>query len=63
MTISKHFDIIDAETGEVYYTVTSKYSGERVLENAMRYCQKHGYKFHSYSICNDKFTGVYIIAE
>lgn len=44
MYISRAMDIVDQETGEVYYTCHSKYGGQATLENAARYCKRHGYK-------------------
>lgn len=45
MNVGKYIDIIDKDTGEVYYTCHSKYGGQATIENAVRYCRRHGYEF------------------
>lgn len=37
--------IIDQETGEWYYTCHSKYGGQATVDNALRYCQRHGLQY------------------
>lgn len=40
--MQRSMDIIDAKTGEVYYTCHSKYDNG-VFGNVSRYCQRHNY--------------------
>lgn len=58
MGIKRRLNIIDIETGEWYYTCYSRYGGHRTLENAIRYCQRHGYKIKAFS---DDFTDAYVM--
>lgn len=44
MRTGKRIDIIDKAFGDIIFTSTSRYGGSRTVENAMRYCHKHGYK-------------------
>lgn len=44
MRTGKHIDIVDKAFGDIIFTSTSKYGGHSTIENAARYCRKHGYK-------------------
>ena len=44
MRLGKRIDIIDKAFGDIIFTSTSKYGGVSTVENAARYCRRHGYK-------------------
>ncbi len=49
------FDICDIETGEVLGRSGSKYDNEEIaIDNALRYCKRHGYKVDHFDFSFDK---------
>ena len=63
MYIGRAMDIIDQETGEVYYTCHSKYGGQATMENAMRYCKCHGYEFKAFDTDSRGQVFVWVVAK
>lgn len=55
--------ICDHETGEILHEATSKYRNEvRVVENAARWCRRHGYTIVDFSFngITSRLHGVWV---
>lgn len=56
----KQIDIVDFKTGERYFTSTSKFGGESLLLNIMRYIALNGFRFIKLEERQGKFTAAYV---
>lgn len=55
--------VCDSETGELLHTATSKYHREEtVVQNAARWCRRHGYTIEDFSFngITSRLEGIWV---